>query len=79
MCVGKELPSAVLIVKIPLVESNDVDETPATATVPILSINPEVLTVNTGICVADPYVAESTAVALDRLPREIILSALKNP
>ena len=64
MCVGKELPSAVLIVKIPVLESNDVDETPATATVPILSINPEVLIVSTGICDADPYVAESTVAAL---------------
>ena len=64
MCVGKELPSAVLIVKIPVLESNDVDETPATATVPILSINPEVLTVSIGISDADPYVAESTVTAL---------------
>ena len=64
MCVGKELPSAVLIVKIPVVESNDVDETPATLTVPIESINPDVLTVKTGIFVADPYVAESTVAAL---------------
>ena len=54
MCVVKELPSAVLIVKIPVLESKDVDDTPATDTVPIESIKPDALTVRTGIAVADP-------------------------
>ena len=40
MCVAKVLPSAVLIVKIPVPESKDVDITPATFVVPILSTSP---------------------------------------
>ena len=43
-----------MIVKIPVLESNDVDATPATVTVVALSINPDESMTNTGICVAEP-------------------------
>jgi len=40
-------------------------ETPATETDPILSINPEASTVNTGTWEADPYVPDVTVVLAD--------------
>ena len=52
-----------LIVRTPEAESSENPVTPATNVVPILSINPEVFTVITGINVADPYVPESTVAA----------------
>ena len=50
----KTPPSVVLIVNTPDAESNEVEETPATATVPTLSTNPNSFIVMVGIKVAVP-------------------------
>ena len=79
----KDPPSAVPIFKVASLESNVKVETPATVVVPILSINPFLSTVITGIKVDVPYVPESTLVEADlstspvnrlpdRLPVDII-------
>ena len=49
-------PSAVLIVCTPLAESKEVDDTPATVLVPMLSTNPYSLIVIRGIKTEDPCV-----------------------
>ena len=51
---GNEPPSAVEMVNFAVAESYVKPVTPATSTEPILSMNPEVLTVRTGTLVAEP-------------------------
>ena len=51
-----DAPSAVVIVKLPFEESYVNPVTPATETLPMLSTNPEALTVITGIVEAEPHV-----------------------